>query len=317
MQESEKLLSLGFDEFALFFGTTSDEIIKYCDGLIRNKDFRYRIITGKERDLLILDAIKKINSEGIPISGRKRYKDWEQGWQENLIEFIHSDYDLDSLIPKYIKRNVPARLNLEYIIPLSPTFVFDYICVFRAWLFQAYLSEAEIIYEFGCGPAYHLAYLASLYSEKKLVGLDWAVSSQKIIDIIRQRFGWNIKGYRFDFFAPERDFFIDKNGAVLTFGALEQVGAEHQQFLDFLLEKSPSICINVECLHEFYNDENLLSYLALLYHRKRNYLFKYLTKLKELEVEGKIEIIKCHYHKFGNIYNDTFSYVILRPKKPI
>src|SRR3990167_1518938 len=280
MQESEKLLSLGFDEFALFFGTTSDEIIKYCDGLIRNKDFRYRIITGKERYLLILDAIKKINSEGIPISGRKRYKDWEQGWQENLIEFIHSDY------------------------------VLDYICVFRAWLFQAYLSEAEIIYEFGCGPAYHLAYLASLYSEKKLVGLDWAVSSQKIIDIIRQRFGWNIKGYRFDFFAPERDFFIDKNGAVLTFGALEQVGAEHQQFLDFLLEKSPSICINVECLHEFYNDENLLSYLALLYHRKRNYLFKYLTKLKELEVEGKIEIIKCHYHKFGNIYNDTFSYVI-------
>ena len=116
-----------------------------------------------------------------------------------------SGYDLGRLIPKYFKDNAPARLNLEYIMPVSEHFVFSYTHVYRTWIFQKYFAEVDNIYEFGCGPAYHLAYLAQLYPGKRLFGLDWAISSQEIIGHLAQHFGWKIAGQHFDFFNPTRN----------------------------------------------------------------------------------------------------------------
>ncbi len=90
------------------------------------------------------------------------------------------------------------------------------------------------------------------------------------------------------------------------------MGNNHGPFLEFLLEKSPEICINVEPLHEFYSSGCLLDYLALRYHNYRNYLSGYLSRLQGLEAKSRIEILKMH-QQFGNLYNDTHSYVIWRP----
>lgn len=91
------------------------------------------------------------------------------------------------------------------------------------------------------------------------------------------------------------------------------MGNNHGPFLEFLLEKSPEICINVEPLYELYNPGHLLDYIALRYHNYRNYLNGYLSRLQELEAKGQIEILKVHHQRFGNLYNDTHSYVVWRP----
>jgi len=314
MNHDSHIYSLSFGELASLFGTTESDVAAYCSDVMKEVDLRYRFFQKKERDQIILQVIQKIYSSELTKAGADRQPDWEQGWRENLQELIATGYNLECLIPKYFKRNVPARLNLDYIMPISPNFVFSYTHIYRTWLFKKYFSEVLNIYEFGCGPAYHLAYLADVYPEKRLFGLDWASASQEIIRHLAEHFGWTIEGHRFDFFHPTPNLVLEKNSGVLTFGALEQVGERHGPFLDFLLQNRPSICVNVECLHEFYEPDDLLSYLALQYHTKRNYLFGYLTALQRLEQENRIEIIACHHHRFGNIFDDPLSYVIWRPR---
>jgi hypothetical protein len=119
-------------------------------------------------------------------------------------------------------------------------------------------------------------------------------------------------GY-FDFLRPDKSLKIDPHSAFFTFGALEQVGKDHRHFLDFVLSKSPGLCINVEGLYELYDDNYLLDYLASRYHARRNYLKGYLSCLKKLEGEGKIKIIKVHHQLFG-VFDDPHSYVIWKPK---
>ena len=313
MNNEQKTEILTAEDFALLFGTNLADVTRRCGDLIRNGDFRYRIIEGPERDRLILQVLKKIFSSDLSKAGEERQPDWEEGWKENLNEFLFSKYDVGRLIPKYFKRDVPARLNLEYIMPVSPNFVFSYTHVYRTWIFLRYLSEVENIYEFGCGPAYHLAYLAQLFPDKNLFGLDWATSSQEIIRHLNQHYRWKIEGRRFDFFKPDRNLTIEPNSGILTFGALEQVGQKYEAFIDFLLKNRPTICVNVECLHELYDPDNLLSYLALQYDQKRNYLSGYLTTLRKLAAKKRIKIIKFHHHRFGNLFDDPLSYVIWKP----
>jgi len=290
-----------------------NEITTCCGSILNSTDLRYKFLEGKERDQLILQVIRNIQHKQMSKAGENRQPDWEEGWRENLDEFVASGYKLDRLVPKYFKMNVPARLNLEYIMPMSQNFVFEYTHIYRTWLFRKYFQDVANIYEFGCGPAYHLVYLAEMYPEKKLFGLDWATSSQEIIDHLSGHFGLSIEGQRFDFFKPDDSVTIRENSGILTFGALEQVGENHRPFLDFLLRNRPVICVNVECLKELYDSDDLLSYLALQYHEKRNYLSGYLTALERLEREKHIEIIKFHHHQFGNVTDDPLSYVIWKP----
>ncbi|OGV65308.1 MAG: hypothetical protein A2283_05845 [Lentisphaerae bacterium RIFOXYA12_FULL_48_11] len=306
-------MKLTTESFANLFGTNIDDLSRHCGDLIHSAEFTYNKILGEERDRIMLQVLEKIFAPKLARAGEERRPDWEQGWKENLDEYLASGYNLEKLIPKYFKQYVPARLNLEYIMPLSPNFVFAYTHVYRTWIFKKYLSEVDHIYEFGCGPAYHLAYLAQLFPDKELFGLDWATSSQEIIKHLAKQSGWRIKGGQFDFFKPDPAFCLNKNSGVLTFGALEQIGDNHGPFLEHILKNRPSICVNVECLHELYSPDNLLSYLALQYHQKRNYLSGYLTKLQGLEKDKRIKIIRYHYHKFGNLYDDALSYVIWKP----
>lgn len=313
MEERHLVSKLTVGDFARLFGTSINEVESHCGNLIEDGEFRYEILTGEIRDRLILQALDKIFAPDLPKAGERRQGDWELGWRENLEAFVASDGDISELIPKYFKKNVPARLDLQYIQPLSPNFVFEYTHVYRTWIFKKFLSDMDNIYEFGCGPAYHLAYLAQLFPSKKLWGLDWASSSQEIVKVMAKRYQWDIQGRRFDFFHPDSDLVLRENSALLTFGALEQVGGNHEAFLEFVLRNRPAICVNVECLQELYDPDDLLSFLALQYDRKRNYLSGYLSRLREFEQEKKIKILNVHYHKFGNLFDDPLSYVIWKP----
>ena len=303
---------LTINDLAQLFGAGSSDVATACAALLPKVDLSYRFANDDEHDSLVLETIKRMSSAELPVAGEKRLADWERGWSENLQALRTSAYDIEKLVPKYIRPGEPIRLFRKYAIP-APNFVRDYTVIFRAWLAQTFIAKASTIYEFGCGPGAHLAYLASTFPDKRFVGLDWAESSSEILTALSARFGWNIKGERFDFFNPNHAFDLERDSAVLTFGALEQVGGRFGPFLDYLLSNKPAIVVHVEPMDELYEQDNLIDYLAWRYHKQRGYLDGFLTKLKTLEKEGKVTIVASHRHEFGVKYVETYSYVVWHP----
>ena len=302
-------------DFCVLFGGTVKEVETFCGELISKFSWEYKTLTGQERDQLLLNVLQRVNSPELKSSGAHRSQDWEDGWSENLEEFTASGFDIAKLVPKYFKQNVPVRLLNNYVLPSDPDFVLNITCLFRSFIFNKYLSEFNEIHEFGCGTGHHLACFASVAPKKKYVGYDWASSSQRILQLLAKQKGWSITGKRFDFLTPDPKITFMPETAVMTFGALEQLGREHEQYLDFILQRKPKICIDIAGIAELYDKDVLLDYMALQYHKCRNYLDGYLTRLKELEMEGKIQILKVHRQKFGNLYDDPHSYVVWKAIK--
>jgi hypothetical protein len=304
---------LGTKDFANLFGTTEDRVRDTAGEMIDSIDLRISKLEGVERDRLILEVLKKINSPVLKDAGCHREEEWEAGWRENLEEFVRSGFDLRLLVPKYYKQRVPIRLLGEYVMPAQPDFVYQYTRIFRAWLFREYFESCRHVYEFGCGTGHNLMHLAELYPPKQLYGFDWAKSSQEILTIAAQHFRLNIQCGSFNFFAPNMEIRFEPGGGVFTFGALEQIGAQHERYLEFILQKKPQICIDVIGIQELYDPDCLFDYLALSYHTRRSYLSGYLTRLRELEASGAIEILKTHRQMFGNLFDDPYSYIVWRP----
>ena len=186
--------------------------------------------------------------------------------------------------------------------------------IFRSWIFSEYLFGFDTIYEFGCGTGFNLVELAKLYPEKKLHGLEWVSPSVEILRLLREKCGYNITGHLFDMFSPDKNLEVTPTSAFLAIGALEQIGKNFEPFLEFVLEKRPAIFVHVDSITELYGENNLSDYLALKHDIKRNYLQGYLTRLRELEKEGRVEIMKVQKVSCGGLYHDGYSYIIWKPK---
>ncbi len=305
--------SLQASDFARLFGGTERQVVEWCAPYLTAHDWRYRVLTGEDRDACLLQAVHRLDRKAAPAAGTDRQPDWEAGWRQNLNDFLASGGDLDALVPKYIRPGEYIRLFGQYVQPANRDFVKFYTQIFRAWLTQRFFEDAAAVYEFGCGPCSHVAYLAQTLAGVPVYGFDWAEASGDILRAIADRYGWPVAGGRFDFFAPDPGVVLDDGAVVLTFGALEQVGGDHGAFLDFLLANRPRRCVHVEGLEELYDDRDLLDALARRYHRGRNYLSGFLTRLRALEGEGRIVIESVHRHHFGTRFDDTFSYVVWRP----
>ena len=314
MQKNKVYCKLTIEDFADMFGTTLDDFSDICKELIEQSDFRYQKITDIERDDIILDVIKQLDSDDLPVSGQDRRLDWERGWSENLDNFIRSDYNISELVPKYFHPHRPVRISRKYVKPCDEAFELNFIQVLRTWLAIKYLSDFDNIYEFGCGTDYHLVALSRLFPDKKIHGLDWVDVSRTTVNLIAKKYGLNLKGHLFNFYEPDENLEFNKNSAVLTLAALEQLGNQHEKFLKFLLEKKPGLCINIECIGELYNPDNLLDYLAMRYEQKRGYLDGYLTRLQNLEAKKNIEIQKVKRTFFGNAYHEQYAIVVWKPK---
>jgi hypothetical protein len=156
--------------------------------------------------------------------------------------------------------------------------------------------------------------LAQLYPEKKLHGLDFVPSSADLVNKIGEVYGWNMTGHLFDMLSPDEDFKIEDNSAIFTIGTVEQLANNFGPFLQFLLKRSPKLCIHVEPTIELYDESNLIDYLAIKFHRKRGYTENYLTRLRELEAENRIEILKVQRLFLGSLYMEGYSLIIWKPK---
>ncbi|NQU78860.1 class I SAM-dependent methyltransferase [Candidatus Woesearchaeota archaeon] len=311
--KNTEISELTLEDFARLFGTTIDDIPDDCRELIAKTDFRYKKLISDKRKKIILRILKTIDSDSLSVVGAHRMPAWEKGWSENLQNFVDSNFDLNELIPKFVKRNEVIRLNSNYVLPTNKNFETCFVEVLRTYIFRKYFSDAPAVYEFGCGTGLNLVNLAKLFQEKKLYGLDWSTASRDIVNKIAITQKMNLTGILFDMYSPDYQLDIDKGSAVFTIGAMEQLGKNFESFLQFLLEKRPSICINIETIHELYDQSVLFDYVAAKYLERRGYLQGYLTRLRQLEVEGKVEMIKIQ-RTFGSLYHDGYSYIVWKSK---
>jgi len=300
-------------EFAKLFGIQEREMPDDCLRMIDDGNFKYDFVDSVTHDNLILEIIKKIDAGAFSLAGEKGKDRWEVGWGENLDDFRKSKYDFSKLVPKYIRPGQPLRLNQQYIQTEDPNFELKWYFVFRHWLFKHYLKDMDAVYEFGCGSGFNLAALAQLYPEKQLFGMDWSQSSVDIVDEMAKYYGYKMKGKVFDFFNPDYYFKILPNSAIITIGAIEQTGKRFKTFLDYVLESKPKLVINIEPLVEWYDSENLVDYMAIRFHLKREYMQGYPPAIEQLAKQGKVKIIKQKRSHFGSLYLEGYSQLIWEP----
>lgn len=306
-------LCLTLKDFAEAFGIEEAALPKACLEKIANSDFSCGVVGPEEKGRLTAEIVKKLDAGGYAPVGRHRRAVWEKGWEEDLKLLKEGAADPESLLPKYYRSNHHLRWQGKWIAPSDPLFEIHFFTVLRLWLFGRFFSGADAIVEIGCGTGLNLLLLAKMFPRKKLWGLDWTASSQKIIAELARRNSLNLDTRPFDFFRPDFDFQLGKKSAVLTAAALEQVGSDFGPFLEYLLAQKPSVVLNIEPLHELYDAGDPFDALALRYHEARGYLRGYLTALQRLEEQKRIEILSLRRLRFGGLHNESYSWVAWRP----
>lgn len=296
-EELEEILGISPDDW------TKDQI-EYCA-------LEYNEISEYELQKYICHFIDVLTDD-IVFSGKHRLPSWETGWEENMKEFIRTE-NIQSLIPKYHRKGKLVRWKDKMVSPILPDFDYQLHKIIVDMVIRKYLKDVKQIVEFGCGPGYHLARIANYFPDKKLIGTDWTKMSQTIIQEINRVKKLDINGYNFDFFAPDFTLPVDSDTGIYTVAALEQVGNNFSEFVNFLLLKKPSICVHFEPIEELLPDDNVLCKLTQKYFQKRNYLTGYLTYLEILEKEGKIQIIDKRRTYSGSFYIEGHSLIVWKP----
>ena len=307
------MLNITDADFAKSFGATLDDFSVECRNAMHGGDFLYEIPDKESRDNIILTVLKKMQDDRQVIGAEERQMEWERGWAENLQNFINTGGSLESLVPKFIRENQPIRFNGDYIIPRNPKFEYDYMTVFRIWLFQKYLSSFKKIYEFGCGTGLNLVLLSSLFPDKEFHGLDFVQSSVDLVNKIGVSRNWNIKGHFFDMIRPDESVTLDEESAIITFGAVEQLAGRFEYFIRYLLKNKPGLCLHIEPTLELYDENSLFDYLSIMFHRKRGYTEGLLPYLQILDDQGNIQLLKVKRLYFGSLFMEGYTYFVWRP----
>jgi hypothetical protein len=300
-------------DFAQALGIAERELPAACRKIAEACDFDYDVQAGEAHERIVRGVVAHLESDKPTQVGEQRAGIWEACWSDNKEKFVAAGFDPQKLVPDFMKPGQPIRLKRRYVVPRNPSFELDFFRVCRAFLFERWFRDVRQVMEFGCGSGFNLIALAEQFPDKALVGLDWAKSSYEMVDLFRDKLGIKVRGRHFDFFHPDRSLALGADTGVFTMCALEQIGARHGEFLEYLLEKKPAIVVNMEPTLELYDANDPVDQLAIRFHRKRGYLQGWLTRLRELEKAGKVQIHATRRFDFGSIYHECYSYTAWRP----
>lgn len=293
----------------------NDKLSDYVKNKISEYKLVYSPLEKKEEEQVIIKIIDTLLDPFLIYSGPHRLKQWEKGWDQNLKK-LTKEKTTDAVLPHYFGKHEINRLNQTFVKGVSPNYERNIFYVVVDYVFDKYLREFENIYEFGCGTGQNLLKAREVNPSANLYGLDWAKSSQKIIEkMISINLVKNIKGINFDLFKPDKKIKILDNSAVYTLGSLEQVGHDYKAFISYLLKNKPAICINIEPIAEVLDANKLIDNLAIKYFRKRNYLNGYLDYLKKLEKQNKITITEIKRTYIGSMFAECYSVIVWKPVK--
>ncbi|MEW5911532.1 MAG: class I SAM-dependent methyltransferase [Thermodesulfobacteriota bacterium] len=300
-------------DFARSFGCAEEDFSKECLDLIAKKDFRFQRVQGLQRDAIILEVLQRIDSDTQKIGAQERREVWFRGWEENLKAFVGSGYDVAALTPKFLREKQPVRFAGDYIVPHNPAFELDFITVFRTWLYQQYFQGFPSVYEFGCGTGFNLLLLGKMLQPEKMYGLDFVQSSVDLVNKIGEAFDLPLEGRAFDMIHPDHDFKLKPGSLMFTFGALEQLAGKFHDFIHYILDNRPDLCIHIEPTVELYDETKLFDYLAIKFHRKRGYTTGLLPYLQKLAQKQKIKLLKVKRLGFGSLFMEGYTYMIWQP----
>ena len=272
----------------------------------------YRPATPSEHQSHLLHLLKRIHDKKSARSAAENQAAFELGWTENLELCRSEGVSWNSLRPKYVRPFEIMRYDGAYVVPANPFLPDDLLSLHAILSFTTWLGEAPAVYEFGCGTGRYLFRLSELFPDKRLIGADWTEASFRILNLMAEG-GRQIAGARFDMLNPDFTLRLEPRSAVVTVGALEQLGTQFDNFLGFILENKPSMVLHHEPVLEFYDDQNLFDYLAVLYHRKRGYLSGYWPALKDLERAGRVQILDNRRLFSGDPYHESSSFIAWRP----
>ena len=299
-------------EFLKMFGFQKNDSPPLFLEKFRQMNTEYREPTREEFEEYVFMVLKLISSPGIKRSKEENLKAWETGWGENLAA-VGSDKALgESLKPRYFRPNKFLRYNKQLIVSENLNLEHDLFTLARYLLCTKYLSSYEDVYEFGSGSCQNLLMLSEMFPSKRLYGLDWASASQKIAEALSASKNLNIKGIVFDMMNPSPEVVLKPNSAVFTIHSLEQLDNQYEKLLGFIIAAKPAIIMHYEPIVEFYNRENFLDYLALLYSQKRNYLNGFWPALCRLKEEKKIEILEARRPYLGGVIHES-SLIVWKP----
>ena len=144
-------------------------------------DLRFTEITPQERDQYILETVRALVNPEIKVAGEHRIGDWERGWGENF-DLFRQTGNPDAAVPLYFGKHPIVRWRRRWVRPVSESFDYRIICLLVEFAMERYMKEAAGIYEFGCGPGYHLLRARQINPTAHLVGLDWTTASQKLLN---------------------------------------------------------------------------------------------------------------------------------------
>ena len=306
------LAVLDGQRFAAMVGARANALPAACVETLAAANLGYEILLGSEREEQLLRALHGSEAGDLLVSGPHRADDWERGWNENLREFEAADGEPLMLVPKYNGHRV-LRLAGDYVRVDHPGFEYAVYTALRHWYFRRYFTDVQRVVELGCGTGTSLMLLAGIFPRLHLCGLDWAESSQRILQQLAQRSGRAITGKHFDMFAPNDALELGRGTGVLTSAALEQIGDRYEPLLERLLAGNPAICVHIEPLRELYDEGSLFDDVARRYHHRRNYLRGFLPRLQQLEREGRIEILEQRRTGLGSFFHEGYGVVVWRP----
>ena len=301
--------ALQAEDFTRLFGATAVPA-----GCAEAHDFAYEYLTPKDEEQILLDVLGRVDAHEFSLAGPAGKARWDKGWAENLERFKRTGGDLASLRPEYIRERPILRLNGRYIRAHDPEFEVHWYEVFQEWLFREFFAGAPTVYEFGCGSGVNLAKLATLYPDKRYVGLDWAQPSVDLVDAMGKKYGWRMEGRPFDFFWPDESLEIEEGSVVFTLGALEQTGRQWSAFLGYLLRFRPALVVNIESVVEWYDKPTLVDYAARRFHTARGYWEGFPARLHKLAEQGVVEILKEKRTGFGSLYIEGYNQIVWRPR---
>ncbi len=279
---------------------------------LEKTDTSYRHPTTQEIQEYALEVLKKIDSPDIARTREENLRAFEHGWRKDLENIKINGINARNLKPSYFRPSKFLRFNKDLIAIKNPQLEYEFFTAARHIIFYKYLTPFDTIYEIGCGNCQNLFFLSELFPRKNLYGLDWAAASTEIADFIARSLKRNITVSVFDMFKPSVDKPIKSGSAIITIHALEQLGVEFNKLISFILAMKPSIVIHYEPILEFYDKNNFLDYLALMYSKKRGYLDGYFTALRKLEAKKQIQIIEARRPYVGGVIHEA-SLCVWRP----
>ena len=300
-------------DFELAFG---ESLSSYVVDRINEYSFLYSEFSQGEIEELYIRIIDALLDPDLMKSGEHRLDQWELGWGENLELFLKDPRNVEHIVPKYFNKYGAVRWRGKLIQPVSEKFEYHSLAIILDWIFDKYMRQSSAVYEFGCGTGHNLLGVRRVNKHATLWGLDWASASQKIIKRMSEvGVDQDINSHQFDYFNPDYSFELLDNSTVYTVASLEQVGANWDKFVQYLLDKKPKICVHIEPIGELLSSSKLIDNLSIKYFKKRNYLDGFLDGLRKLEARGRLKIHEAQRTNIGSLFIEGYSVVVWSPIK--